>query len=116
MPNFLVRIPTWTCDSCGYAQDFEPTQAIMDKHFAGVRAGQCPSCGAVGQLTPETNADKKTTVTVMGVEEVANLKVQHGVDAAGNPKTRELTAREAEAKTKEITDAVAYWRQHDPVS
>lgn len=48
-------IPTWTCDNCGYAQDFEPTAENMAIHFpeAGIRTdGTCPACH-MGKNPPE---------------------------------------------------------------
>lgn len=53
MHNNMIeyKIKKWSC-SCGYKQDFEPTQENMDRNFnllkdsieRGIAAYQCPSC------------------------------------------------------------------------
>lgn len=37
------KIKSWECPSCGYMQDFEPTQELMIKHHK-MTDDTCPSC------------------------------------------------------------------------
>mgnify|MGYP001589875351 CR=1 FL=1 len=80
----IIKIPTWRC-ACDYAQDFEPTQENLDLHFnnnkkfpliESLKENECPSCherGNKAQLVKETDPKKKTTITIMGEDEVDEL-------------------------------------------
>jgi len=95
MSKTIIKIATYTCDVCGYAQDFEPTQENMDKHFnnnnnfngSGLEENDCPSC-VLGKnkerkvkhnkLKKETSQNKKTAIKIMGEEEIDDLMVYDG--------------------------------------
>ena len=101
----IIKIKTWRCSSCDYAQDFEPTIEKMHANFnlnddfvnrihrknkarikeqlmkgksaipmkLNVSQNECPNCllsGVSSLLIKETNPDKKTTMTVMGEEDI----------------------------------------------
>ena len=63
-----IKIKTWSCPSCNYHQDFEPTAELMLKYFDKTNA-VCPSCGRA-ELIKETNPDKKTIMTIIGEEDI----------------------------------------------
>jgi len=96
----IIKIKTWKC-SCGYAQDFEPTQELMDKHFniahpelfKNIQANQCPSC-KVGRLILATLDEQLTTVTI---DDEDDLPVN-------------LSKEEKNAKVKEIRDKIKKYR------
>lgn len=122
MPRTIIKIKTWVCPSCGYHQDFDPDNtALMRLHFPDVEVGCCPAC-FLGQcpdrtkkktkMVKETDPAKKTTLTIMGEEEVDTLEVQTGeTDEKGNPKMRKLTAKEKQEKITEIREAVKTARE-----
>lgn len=70
MAKTIIKIKTWKCQ-CGYGQDFEPTQELMDLHFnvahpesfKDIKENQCPSC-KIGVLERETRDHHLTTVTI----------------------------------------------------
>lgn len=68
----IIKIKTWSC-SCGYQQDFEPTQENMDNHYRGLKANECPSCALKklkGTLQKEVDSTKKIILTVIGEEDI----------------------------------------------
>ena len=78
--------------------------------------GFCPAC-FLGQnpekerkgvkMVKETDNKKKTTLTVMGEEEVETLEIETGeFDTEGKPKKRKLTKDEKDAKKVEIREAI----------
>ncbi len=94
-----IKLPTWTCDKCGYAQDFDPgDRALHDTHHPETPFGVCPSCGAPSAVTPELDPAKQTTVAILEHHEVDAL-----TDEAGNPLPDET---KAELK-QQITDTHA---------
>ena len=54
-----TKLKTWSCEACGYAQNFEPSLENMAFHFRGknATADRCPGCG--GELQVEKNKDKQ---------------------------------------------------------
>lgn len=58
------KIHTWSCE-CGYHQDFEPTAENNAKHFKGLPAGACPSCGLTDGLKKEADPAKKIEMSVL---------------------------------------------------
>lgn len=68
------KIKTWSCDTCGYKQDFDPGN-IQQWHeiFPNIPNGQCPNpaCG-LEQLTPELDPDKQIRVNIVTEAEVNN--------------------------------------------
>lgn len=97
MSKTIIQIKTYSCQVCGYAQDFEPTAENMVKHFPELRgmANECPAC-ALGQtdlkdaegnkikakrnqsLIKETDPKKKTTITIIGEEEIDTMVKRDG--------------------------------------
>jgi len=72
----IIPIKTYACTSCGYAQDFEPTQELTDKHFNNakhfrledVKANECPSCrlkGNTGVMAKVTDPAKKSKMRII---------------------------------------------------
>lgn len=126
MPKTIIKIHTWTCLSCGCHQDFDPDNVeLMKLHFPNVEVGQCPAC-FLGQcpdrkrkktkMVKETDPQKKTTLTVMGEEEVDTLEIQSGeMDEGGNPIMRRLNVQEKAEKVKEIKEAVKCARNLEDV-
>lgn len=121
MPKTIISIPTWTC-SCGYSQDFEPTQENQNKHFNSdfrfplndLKVNECPSCGLKGlrnkQMALETRPEKKTIITIMGEEEVDLVEVPDGKDELGKDKTRKLNIAEKEAMKQKIREEIVKYR------
>ena len=92
----IIPIKTYACTSCGYAQDFEPTQELTDlnfnndKHFKleDVKANECPACrlkGASGTLAKVTDPAKKSEMTV--VDSQADIDAQKA-ELRAKPKTK----------------------------
>ena len=77
------QIKTWRC-SCGYAQDFEPTIAAMNKHF---------------------NRDKGFPLTDMAENECPSCALK-GIRGAGLPKCTDLTKKSVH-NLMEVADAEA---------
>lgn len=117
----MIRIKTWGCD-CGYHQDFEPNQELMDLHFnsdvsfrvSNLKADQCPSCalkGKVGNLVIETNPDKKITMTVMGEEdietEILEIKERKLKGEKNNDPDISTLAKENDYRNKRKADIVS---------
>jgi len=90
------NIKTWSCDNCGYSQDFEPTKANFDIHFNNdgdylgrmrtfngrreVMDGECPSCKLKGiskKLHKEVDESKKTVMKFLEDHEIDAL-ILHG--------------------------------------
>ena len=91
MPQTVIKIKTWTCKTCTYKQDFEPTQDSMNLHFnqargfrlSHVKADDCPSCllrGESSKLVRGVTDKEKMTMRVMGEEdleqEIVDLDIQ----------------------------------------
>lgn len=117
MPKTIFAVPTWS-HSCGYKQDFEPTQENMNKHLNmnpkfpvdDLLAGECPKCrqlGKVAQLSLETDIAQMTRITVMGEEEIDNLEVFVAFDASNKHLTRKLTDVEKKEQIQRIQDSIA---------
>jgi ribosomal 50S subunit-recycling heat shock protein len=81
MPQTVIKIETWTCKTCTYKQDFEPTQEAMDLHFNrtskfrlnNVKANECPCCllkGENSKMAKEVTDKGKITVRIMGEEDI----------------------------------------------
>lgn len=111
-------IKTWSC-ACGYQQDFEPTQELVDKHFNDdklfplddVKADECPSCklkGLVGSLKKETDPAKKSKHRIFQDSDRAVLEAsiaKADKDVIEDGKTRPETQQEKDARVvKEISE------------
>ncbi len=70
----VIKIKTWRCPTCDYAQDFDPDDKIlMALHFPSYPVGNCPACHS-GQnptgiksevkMVKETRPEKKTTISI----------------------------------------------------
>lgn len=126
MPTITIKIKTWTCSECGYYQDFEPTAELMVLHFKGVPADVCPACflgknpsrtKAVVQLLKETRPENKSTVTIIGEEEIETEIEEElaepgkrGIDISTEAKKnayrvkRQSDIQEAITKARELED------------
>jgi len=121
MPKTIIKVNTWTCSDCGYHQDFDPNDGNkMVVIFPGVEVGHCPAC-FLGKnperevkrvkMVVETDPKNKTTVTVMGEEEVDTLEVEtEELDVKGESIMRKLTAEEKVAKIQKIRADIKKFR------
>ena len=107
MPKTIIKIRTWACPLCSYHQDFEPTLEKM-KEVHGVANSECPACKKA-DLQEEQDAAKKTTITVIGEEEVDDLEIGEK-DQDGNVTRRKLNHDEKEAQKQKIRDKIAYFQ------
>lgn len=108
----IIKIPTWRCPECDYSQDFEPTQELMNIHFGGIMENHCPACfmgknntkeRKICLMSKETNNDKKTTITIMGEDELETMEIEtNEKDTEGKVKKRKLTNKEKEEKILKI--------------
>ncbi len=115
----ILKIKTWSC-ACGYAQDFDPTQENQDLHFnndsqfrlSNLKANECPSCGLKGlkgAMTKETNPDKKTTVTIMGEEDIEDEILKDDEEKTKQGKVKMTGQEKADYRAKrkqDIKDAI----------
>ena len=110
--SIVIKIKTWRCPNCDYAQDFDPdVPALMSVHFPGLPAGDCPAC-SLGQnpehtkkkvaMIRETNPEKMTTVTVADEAELIA-----GVDIRSDEIAEQPFVDEAEAAVQSEEDAGA---------
>ncbi len=119
----IIKIKTWGC-GCGYHQDFEPTQANQNLHFnndsqfrvSNLKANECPSCALkekIGTLVLETEPSKKTTITIMGEEEVETHEVDDETkqkDENGNRPKRKLNQSEKNEMITKIRSDIEKFR------
>ncbi len=122
MSQAIIKIPTWRCPECDYAQDFEPTQELMNIHFGGIPEGKCPACFMgknqtkevkVCLMNKETNPDKKTTITIMGEDEVETHEIDDEMkqkDEKGNIPKRKLNQFEKDEMIKKIRSDIEKFR------
>ena len=96
-------IHTWRCQTCGYAQDFEPTVENMEKNFNQDRkfklhdigVNECPNCRLQGMprgttsLPKETDPIKKSTMCACEQSDVDALRVTLEAEAPRKVKTGE---------------------------
>lgn len=119
MPKTIIKIRTWACHDCNYHQDFDVDDvALMALHFPGVEVGHCPACfqGLTENkqkkrtlMTRQTDETKKTTITIMGEEEVEELEVDDTSktkDVEGKFQKRKLVKAEKDAYKQKIRDDV----------
>jgi len=126
MPHTIIEIRTWSCPECGYSQDFEPTQALMDLHFnnsptfrlVNCQENECPCCALENmrgkQMGKETDPSKKMRMTVMGEEDIEEeisriLKVnEEGIIDEKNPdlSTESKKTVYRAKRTQDIADAI----------
>lgn len=115
----VINIPTWRC-SCGYAQDYDPTDATLHAlHHPGVPTGNCPACHTARNpdrtkrtvaLQREANPDKKCKVSVSEETDVPNMQVP---DELNRGQMRKLTATEQAQKVLDIRTAQAFWKARE---
>ena len=115
MPKTIIKIRTWSC-SCGYKQDFPPTQENQDIHFNNdrtfrlddVKENECPSCGLRGirgkQMVKEIDLDKKTIITIMGEEDIEPEIAQEDEKRAKENKPLKTTAEKTAYREKRKAD------------
>lgn len=82
MPKTIIKIKTWRCPVCEYAQNEEPTQEFMDVNLNDIRAfplknikaNECPNCAMHGDREVKIEVTKvdslKSVVTVMGEKDI----------------------------------------------
>lgn len=120
MPKTIIQIKTYVCPDCGYHQDFDPNDVdLMKLHFPEVEVGHCPACFRAEnptrtqkkvKMTKEDRPEKKTTVTIMGKEEVDILEVD---DMSKEPNVkgirpkRKLTTEEKDTLKAKIDSDIA---------
>jgi len=128
MPQTVIKIKTWTCETCTYKQDFEPTRKAMSSHFSkgfkdishDVKANECPCCSLKGENSKMVKAvtDKgKITVRIMGEEdieqEIINLNEQKKektgedmttLEKENHREKRKLDIQEAITKARLVED------------
>ncbi|MDE2439024.1 MAG: hypothetical protein KGN01_06595 [Patescibacteria group bacterium] len=106
MPKTIIKIATWRCPDCDYSQDFDPLNRDLMNIHHGFPENFCPACYTgknttkkVGhvEMIKETNPDKKTTITIMGEDELETHEIE---DGKGGKRT--LTTQEKEEYTKKI--------------
>lgn len=116
------KIKTWTCPDCNYSQDFDADDKdLMALHFPNVEVGHCPACyqGLTEtrekkkvKMIRQIDEAKKTTITIMGEEEVEAIEVDDTSkpkDAEGKLPKRKLTkAEKDEMKAKIQSDIVKF--------
>lgn len=74
-----MKIKTWSCGTCGYRQDFEPTKENMQIHFKEFpdAENKCPSCllkGSSSPLKKETDPAKKIVIRGKTQKDVDKFK------------------------------------------
>lgn len=133
MPHTIIEIRTWSCPECGYKQDFEPTQELMDLHFnssptcklTNCQENECPCCALENmrgkQMGPETDPAKKMRMTVMGEEDIEEeisriLEAnEEGIISAKNPdlSTESKKTVYRAARKEDIAAAIIAARVHE---
>jgi len=86
-----IIIKTWSCDTCPYNQDFEPTRKNMIRSFL-IFTGKCPSCDT-GKLEVETDKNKRIVHNTIDISTINN---DNSLDVA----------EKNEAKAKRISNLV----------
>jgi len=101
-----LRLKTWSC-SCGYKQDFEPTDELNAVHFRGLPHGVCPSC-KVGELLAVDEEAKCALVTIAEIGDAytdkSGVESLHTKDTIA--KANELA--ELDAKKFDVAEAEAW--------
>jgi DNA-directed RNA polymerase subunit M/transcription elongation factor TFIIS len=69
-------IKTWGCDTCGYKQDFEPTQENMNVHFPGLTAYQCPSCKSALLIKVTNESDKAVMSLIDSEDDIVAMRAE----------------------------------------
>jgi len=114
MPKTIIKIKTWTCPSCGYHQDFEPTPQLMSQNFS-CQDNSCPSC-KTSELLLGTDDSRKIAHTVLGDEDI-DAEILILCDKLVENGSEEMTANEkAEYKTKrqgDVARAIAEAKKHE---
>ncbi|KKN59596.1 hypothetical protein LCGC14_0540590 [marine sediment metagenome] len=111
----IIKIRTWRCSKCDYAQDFEPTQENMNVHFnndrtfkvSNLKENECPSCalkGGAGLLKKVTNNAKKIKMTVMGEENIEDEIVEKDKEAEKEGKSKMTSTQKNTYRTKRKKD------------
>lgn len=101
-----ITIKTYSCSTCEYKQDFDPSNAVlMARHFHGVPAGNCPACltgknkdktKRNSQMHKETDFSKKIKTKILEDIDIDALETV-SIDASGKEVKRKLTAAEKTA-------------------
>ena len=112
MAKTIIYIKTWSCDGCGYRQDFDPVNIPI--HFPKVPAGKCPACwtgknksrtNVDMDLTLETVKSKRTKITIMDNAELETKEVMEGKTK------RKLTKAEKDVLKKQIDDDIIKFKK-----
>ena len=115
----IIKIKTWSC-ACGYKQDMPPTQENQNLHFnndrqfplSNLKANECPSCGLKGLkgvMQKETDPLKKTTVTIMGEEDIESEILRDDEEKTKQGKVKMSVSEKETYRTKrkqDIQDAI----------
>ena len=115
----LYEIEGTPVETGTFDEDGKPIMEIPITYTKEV--GFCPAC-FLGQcpdkkrkktkMVKETDPKKKTTLTVMGEDEVEALEIETGeLDTEGKPINRKLTKDEKDAKKVEIQEAIVRARE-----
>lgn len=114
MPRTEIKIRTWRCPSCEHAYDFDPFdrqyKSLLSGH-GGTPLGYCWACWVGANPTgikdkvlmvKVTDQEKKTTMTVMGEEDIEEEILEKTESVH---RTRRLAEKEMNLKSK-IQDGI----------
>ena len=123
----IIKIRTWRCSKCDYAQDFEPTQENMDVHFnndrtfriSNLNENDCPSCAlkeVKGVMKKEIDPEKKIEMTVMGEEDIEDEIVEKDEKAEEEGKSKMTNTQKDAHRAKrrnDIVDAIKKAKEYE---
>lgn len=116
MPKTIVKIRTWRCPVCDYAQDFEPTQENVDRFMnhdpkyalSNLKGASCPSCALKGNqclMDEVSDSTKKITITIAGEEDLEDINT---LDEATGEK-RKLSVQEKDVLKDKIRKDIEHY-------
>jgi len=126
MPKTEIAIPTYCCSLCGYSQDFEPTEANMQRHFnddrhfplSDLSHYECPSCGMNGSrgksMIKETDPAKKCKIVILAEEDVDSMQVRSGQFTSEVKRIKTGNFIGAQEIEEEVTERVPVMRNLTP--
>ena len=67
-----IKIKTWRCKYCNYAQDFESNKKLNKLHFSemDLETDQCPSCHHKQAIGLEIDPEKQSTMNIMSEQDI----------------------------------------------